>query len=227
MRSRCSSAPLCCSLCNRCSREWRCRCSADLPACGTPPLLLSGDVARGVRLRRRQHSALRAAHTWNSCTAERSMASRASFRLAVETRSDTTASADPRDRSFASSRHVRPAWPDCSPISPLQQRSMSFADGRLSLAAATDRYDLLILDAYSSEAIPLHLLSREAMRIYRARLLPRGLLALHISNRHFDLAPVGGGSTLAAGCPAHRQRMDRRLLQPSQRAPLRNRRTLG
>jgi hypothetical protein len=63
-------------------------------------------------------------------------------------------------------------------------------DGRLSLAASADRYDLLILDAYSAETIPLHLLSREALRIYRARLLPRGLLAFHISNRHFDLAPV-------------------------------------
>jgi len=63
-------------------------------------------------------------------------------------------------------------------------------DGRLSLVAAKDRYDLLILDAYSSEAIPLHLLSREALGIYRARLTPGGVLAFHISNRHFDLAPV-------------------------------------
>jgi hypothetical protein len=63
-------------------------------------------------------------------------------------------------------------------------------DGRLSLKAVRDRYDLLILDAYSSEAIPLHLMSREALALYLARLEPHGVLALHISNRHFDLAPI-------------------------------------
>ena len=72
-------------------------------------------------------------------------------------------------------------------------------DGRLSLAAATDRYDLLILDAYSSEAIPVHLLSREALRLYRARLTPRGALAFHISNRYFDLAPIVAGLARDAG----------------------------
>jgi len=72
-------------------------------------------------------------------------------------------------------------------------------DGRLSLAAAADRYDVLILDAYSSEAIPLHLLSREAVRVYRARLAPGGLLVFHISNRYFDLAPVVAGLAQDAG----------------------------
>lgn len=72
-------------------------------------------------------------------------------------------------------------------------------DGRLSLAAAADRYDVLILDAYSSETIPLHLLSREALRVYRARLTPRGLLVFHISNRYFDLAPVVAGLAQDAG----------------------------
>jgi len=72
-------------------------------------------------------------------------------------------------------------------------------DGRLSLAATGDRYDLLILDAYSSEAIPVHLLSREALRVYRARLAPGGLLVFHISNRYFDLAPVVAGLAQDAG----------------------------
>ena len=72
-------------------------------------------------------------------------------------------------------------------------------DGRLSLNAAHDRYDLLILDAYSSEAIPLHLMSREALAVYFARLAPRGVLALHISNRHFDLAPVVAALAQDAG----------------------------
>jgi SAM-dependent methyltransferase len=72
-------------------------------------------------------------------------------------------------------------------------------DGRLSLAAAAERYDVLILDAYSSEAIPLHLLSREAVRVYRARLAPGGVLVFHISNRYFDLAPVVAGLAQDAG----------------------------
>jgi hypothetical protein len=72
-------------------------------------------------------------------------------------------------------------------------------DGRLSLNAARDRYDLLILDAYSSEAIPLHLMSREALIVYLARLAPGGVLALHISNRHFDLAPIVAGLARDAG----------------------------
>lgn len=72
-------------------------------------------------------------------------------------------------------------------------------DGRLSLAAAVDRYDVLILDAYSSETIALHLLSREALRVYKARLVPGGLLVFHISNRYFDLAPVVAGLAQDAG----------------------------
>jgi len=78
-------------------------------------------------------------------------------------------------------------------------------DGRRSLAATTARYDLIIVDAYSSEAIPLHLLNREALRLYLARLAPRGLLALHISNEHFDLVPVVAALARDGGV-AHRIR---------------------
>src|SRR5262245_10057665 len=63
-------------------------------------------------------------------------------------------------------------------------------DARLSLAADTTRYDLLVLDAYTSDAIPVHLLTREALREYFGHLTPHGVLALHLSNRHFDLEPV-------------------------------------
>jgi hypothetical protein len=64
-------------------------------------------------------------------------------------------------------------------------------DGRLGLARAAERqYDLIVLDAFSSDAIPVHLLTREAVAVYRARLAPRGLIAVHISNRHIDLVPV-------------------------------------
>jgi len=63
-------------------------------------------------------------------------------------------------------------------------------DARLSLVSDTTRYDLLVLDAYTSDAVPVHLLTREAFRQYFERIRPGGVLALHLSNRHFDLERV-------------------------------------
>jgi spermidine synthase/uncharacterized membrane protein len=64
-------------------------------------------------------------------------------------------------------------------------------DARISLQRDAGRsYDLIVLDAFSSDAIPTHLLTREAMRIYLARLAPHGRMAIHISNRYLDLEPV-------------------------------------
>ena len=64
-------------------------------------------------------------------------------------------------------------------------------DGRLGLAKAEKgSFDLIVLDAFSSDAIPVHLLTEEAMRTYVDRLAPGGLLVVHISNRVFDLEPV-------------------------------------
>jgi spermidine synthase len=64
-------------------------------------------------------------------------------------------------------------------------------DARLSLARETDRtYDLILLDAFSSDAIPVHLMTREALDTYLARLAPRGLVVFHVSNRYLDLEPV-------------------------------------
>jgi hypothetical protein len=64
-------------------------------------------------------------------------------------------------------------------------------DGRLGLHAEPDASeDLIILDAFSSDSIPVHLLTREAARMYAARLRPGGLLAFHISNNIFDLRSV-------------------------------------
>ncbi|QDT02652.1 spermidine synthase [Rubripirellula lacrimiformis] len=64
-------------------------------------------------------------------------------------------------------------------------------DGRLVLERMTDqRFDLLVLDAFSSDAIPAHLLTREAIALYRDRLAPNGVLAIHVSNNHLDLVPL-------------------------------------
>lgn len=64
-------------------------------------------------------------------------------------------------------------------------------DGRLKLREAASRaYGLIIFDAFSSDAIPLHLLTREAFEIYLTKLDDRGWLVFHVSNLHLDLVPV-------------------------------------
>ncbi|MGD8601430.1 MAG: fused MFS/spermidine synthase, partial [Gemmatimonadota bacterium] len=63
-------------------------------------------------------------------------------------------------------------------------------DGRISLSRSTRLYDLIVLDAFSSGTIPLHLLTEEAFDLYLERLAPGGILLFHISNRHLALAPV-------------------------------------
>jgi spermidine synthase len=68
-------------------------------------------------------------------------------------------------------------------------------DARISLEREQhederDRFDLLVLDAFNSDAIPIHLLTREAFEAYADALAPDGLLFVHTSNRHFDLMPL-------------------------------------
>jgi hypothetical protein len=73
-------------------------------------------------------------------------------------------------------------------------------DARLRLREAPPHgYGLLVLDAFSSDAIPLHLVTQEALDLYLAKLAPRGLLAFHISNRCLNLEPVLGDLAAAAG----------------------------
>jgi hypothetical protein len=77
-------------------------------------------------------------------------------------------------------------------------------DGRLRLAeelasGASADFDLLVLDAFSSDAIPVHLLTIEALDLYLRRLRPAGILAVHVSNLYLDLAPVVRALALARG----------------------------
>jgi hypothetical protein len=76
-------------------------------------------------------------------------------------------------------------------------------DGRLSMTRMPDRsYDFILLDAFSSDNIPVHLLTAEAIEIYRRKLKPGGLLAFHISNNHLDLEPVLARAAAEAGVSA-------------------------
>lgn len=73
-------------------------------------------------------------------------------------------------------------------------------DARLTFAREPDgQYDLIIVDAYSSDAIPIHLATQEAMAIYRSKLAPQGAVAMHVSNRHLELASVVAGIAGANG----------------------------
>jgi hypothetical protein len=68
--------------------------------------------------------------------------------------------------------------------------SIGLGDARALIAAETNRYDVLVIDAYSGDAIPFHLATKEAFRLYLDRLNPGGILAVHISNWHIDLNPL-------------------------------------
>jgi len=73
-------------------------------------------------------------------------------------------------------------------------------DARLRLAeAGTGPFDIILLDAFGSDAVPAHLLTVEAMALYRRRLAPGGFILFHLSNRHMDLGPVVAGILKAAG----------------------------
>jgi hypothetical protein len=76
-------------------------------------------------------------------------------------------------------------------------------DARLSMAQEpVQRFDILVIDAFSGDAIPVHLLTREAFRIYWRHLKPDGVLAVHVSNHYLDLAPIVMLAAKEAGKPA-------------------------
>ena len=84
-----------------------------------------------------------------------------------------------------------------------QDVEVIIGDGRQNLGRATDgTFDLLILDAFSSDAIPVHLLTREALAIYLQKLAPGGIVLFHISNRYVLLEPVVANLALDAGAAA-------------------------
>lgn len=75
------------------------------------------------------------------------------------------------------------------------QTSIVLGDARMSLeqelaAGEKQNFDVLILDTFSSDSIPVHLVTKEAFELYLGHLAPDGVIAAHISNRHLDLRPV-------------------------------------
>ena len=85
--------------------------------------------------------------------------------------------------------------PDCP-----AQLEIAMGDARLTMEReAPENFDLLVVDAFSSDAIPVHLLTSEAMALFFRHLRPDGVLAVHISNRYLDLQPVVESEAVALG----------------------------
>jgi hypothetical protein len=84
---------------------------------------------------------------------------------------------------------------ECGPKQPI-----NMGDARLTLEKEPDgTFDALLVDAFSSDAIPVHLMTQEAVALFKKKLKPHGLLIMHISNRHMELASEVAGVAAANG----------------------------
>jgi SAM-dependent methyltransferase len=105
---------------------------------------------------------------------------------------------DPLVIEIARERKIFSFLEKCAPDVPI-----TLGDARLTLAAVPEgKFDILALDAFSSDSIPLHLLTKEAFATYRKALKPDGILLVHISNRYIDLNPVVAAEAKANGWSA-------------------------
>ena len=83
---------------------------------------------------------------------------------------------------------------------------IALGDGRLQLKRVPEHsYDLIVIDAFSSDSIPMHLLTREAMALYLSRLTPHGLILFNVSNKYLRLGPVLGNVVAVSGAHGRRQ----------------------
>ena len=90
--------------------------------------------------------------------------------------------------------------------------SVSLGDGRLVLEREDPQaFDVLVVDAFSSDSIPTHLLTREAFDVYLRHLASDGALAVHVTNRYLDLKPVVRGAAEELGCAPNTFRRPRRV----------------
>jgi tetratricopeptide (TPR) repeat protein len=95
---------------------------------------------------------------------------------------------DPAVERIAQNPHYFTYLSDCR-----GKAEVILGDARLSLVNGPEReFDLLVVDVFSSDFVPVHLINKEALAIYLRRMSPGGLLAIHISSRYFNLAPILG-----------------------------------
>jgi spermidine synthase len=111
---------------------------------------------------------------------------------------------DPQVVSLAENTKLFWYLSSCAP-----EAQIVVGDGRLELAkVAPGKYGLLVLDAYSSDQPPLHMLTKEAFDVFTTRVAPGGFIAFHISNRYFNLAPIVGNLAASVGWEAWIDRDD-------------------
>jgi len=109
---------------------------------------------------------------------------------------------DPAIARIAEDRRYFRFLARCLPHAPIV-----IGDARLTLdRAARASADMLVVDAFSSDAIPMHLLTREAFDVYRRHLKPGGLLMIHITNRYLDIEPVIAAAAAQGAWTARRLR---------------------
>jgi hypothetical protein len=102
---------------------------------------------------------------------------------------------DPAVNRIASNPRYFTFLSQCAPTA-----RIVLGDARLKLRNAPDSsYDLIVLDAFSGDTIPMHLMTSEALALYLRKLAPGGMIAFHISNLYLDLAPTVGALTHNAG----------------------------
>lgn len=90
---------------------------------------------------------------------------------------------------------------DCAP-----QARFVTGDARLTLARGPAANDIIVVDAFSSDAIPVHLLTREAFQLYLSKLAPEGLIALHISNNTMEFSGIVARIAADLGLAAYMRR---------------------
>ncbi len=102
---------------------------------------------------------------------------------------------DPSVERIARDPHYFTFLQDCAP-----DAKIILGDARLSLTSASPhQYQMIVLDAYSSDAIPVHLLTHEALQLYLDKLAPSGVLVFHLTNTYLELEPVVGRLAQASG----------------------------
>ncbi len=105
---------------------------------------------------------------------------------------------DPSVRRIAENPNYFTFLRDCSP-----QVHVVLGDARMSLQSAPDhQYGMMVIDAFSGDSIPVHLVTREALQLYLRKLTPDGVLVFHITNLYLNLRPVIGALAADAGLTA-------------------------
>ena len=93
---------------------------------------------------------------------------------------------DPQVMSLAKNLSLFTYLRDCLP-----KKNLFTEDGRMGIAKLADlSQNIIILDAFSSDALPIHLMTLEAFTLYKKKLAPDGVILINVSNRHLDLVPV-------------------------------------